>query len=467
MSMTTQIQFEAAAADDAPLLALPKLGLLVLRRQRPGFDPQWGKQMEDAARGRLKALGGDIVEPAVGVVDDPTLRAAIATFSAEACGAVIVLQPNMGDVRLIPTLAQQWDGAIVLWATPERLDTDRVSSCSLVGAHAAAALLRQFQRPFEIAYSDPRDAGQTQLEQSIRIATAAAQLCRSKIGLVGQHAPGFINMHVDPATLMQQLGVHLHHIGLAEMMTLMQSLDAADVERDVQQALALPIDRGEVTDEQLAVDSRFYLATRRLMDDLTLDAIAVRCWPEMPNQIGQWPYLAMARLTTEGRVIALEGDADGATTGLMLKLLGLGPGYISDWLEHSGRNITLWHPGHAPLWLTQLDGSGRGPRLGRHFNTNHPIVIDAALKPDYPITLCRLWRCDGQYRMTAMEAHTRPMNRPLSGATALAELVDRDADDWFQQLCHAGMPHHITVVEGHQAKLLSRLARHLNLPWGP
>ena len=83
----------------------------MLRRQRPGFDPQWGRQMEEAARARLLALGAELVEPAVGVVDDPTLRAAIATFASEGCGAVVVLQPNMGDVRLIPTLAQQWGGA--------------------------------------------------------------------------------------------------------------------------------------------------------------------------------------------------------------------------------------------------------------------------------------------------------------------------------------------------------------------
>ena len=441
---------------------LPKVGFLVLRRQRPGFDPQWGRQMEDAARQRLNAMGAALVEPAAGVVDDPTLRAAIADFTAAGCEAVIVLQPNMGDVRLIPTLAQQWPGAIVLWATPERLDTDRVSSCSLVGAHAAAALLRQLQRSFEIAYSDPRTPEQDQLQQSIRLAHAAGRLRRSKIGLVGQHAPGFINMAVDPATLMQQLGVHLHHIGLAEMTTLMQSFASEEVEADVQIAMSLPIDRGDITDEQLATDSRFHLAMRRLMDELTLDAIAVRCWPEMPNQVGQWPYLAMARLTTEGRVVALEGDADGAMTGLVLKLLGLGPGYISDWLEHRDRRITLWHPGHAPLWLTQAR-----PRLGRHFNTNHPIVIDAELRSDLPITLCRIWRCDGQYRMTAAEAHTRPPERPLLGAAGIAELTDRDADAWFQDLCHAGMPHHITIVEGHHAKLLQRLARHLNLPWGP
>ena len=44
---------------------------------------------------------------------------------------------------------------------------------------------------------------------------------------------------------------------------------------------------------------------KQLIKDQNLDAIAVRCWPEFPNSkvFQAWPYLALARLATEGNFI--------------------------------------------------------------------------------------------------------------------------------------------------------------------
>jgi hypothetical protein len=41
---------------------------------------------------------------------------------------------------------------------------------------------------------------------------------------------------------------------------------------------------------------------------------------------------------------------------------------------------------------------------------------------------------------------------------ALAKM-NCDPGEWFQELCHAGMPHHVAVIEGHHAAFLKRLAR--------
>ena len=48
-----------------------------------------------------------------------------------------------------------------------------------------------------------------------------------------------------------------------------------------------------------------------------LDAPAMQEWPELPNVLGQWPYLAMSRLQDDGFPLSMEGDVDAAIT-LML-----------------------------------------------------------------------------------------------------------------------------------------------------
>ena len=57
--------------------------------------------------------------------------------------------------------------------------------------------------------------------------------------------------------------------------------------------------------EDLIHSSKHYLTMKQLIKDQNLDAIAVRCWPEFPNSkvFQAWPYLALARLATEGNFI--------------------------------------------------------------------------------------------------------------------------------------------------------------------
>ena len=117
--------------------------------------------MEDRVRARLKKSGFAIFEPGEKAVDDASLRRSLAACEAEKIDAIVVLQTTMGDARLVPTLAQLWPDPVILWATPEKPDGDMISSCSLVGAHCWASVLRQMHHPFELVYGDP-DAAETE-----------------------------------------------------------------------------------------------------------------------------------------------------------------------------------------------------------------------------------------------------------------------------------------------------------------
>jgi L-fucose isomerase-like protein len=434
-----------------------RAGFLAIGRKRPGFDPDWGRQMTAAAWAACEAAPFETVRPRRPVVDDATLRQAIDEFRQAGCRALLVLQPTMGDGRLAPILAQLWNDPLVLWATPERPEADRVTACSLVGAHVFASTWRQMHRPFELVYGHPDEPQtQEQLLTATRLTATAASLRRSKVALVGYHAPGFVNIHADPVALNDQLGVQLQHISLAEFQGRVEACDPKSVEHDVEtvEAMQIPMDES-LQREDLAANSRYYLAIRELIAEENLDALALRCWPELPNQFGHWPYLAMMRLTEQGRSIALEGDVDGALLGLIGHRLNIGTGYITDWLAHDESTITLWHPGHAPRNLCVPDSL----RLGRHFNNEKPLVVDAELAAGRPVTLARMWRCDGRYRFTVFTGRTVAPQQRLAGAHGVVAVDDEPPVALFERLCHAGMPHHLNVFEGDHAALWRRAWR--------
>lgn len=68
---------------------------------------------------------------------------------------------------------------------------------------------------------------------------ATGRLRPAKTGLVGNHAPGFVNMAAEPFRISRDLGVQLCHFGLEEFYRLIESQDESTVRQDVQRAEAI------------------------------------------------------------------------------------------------------------------------------------------------------------------------------------------------------------------------------------
>jgi L-fucose isomerase-like protein len=441
----------------------PKVGVVFLGRRRPGFDMEWGKVMEQRVRGWLPKTQFSIFEPSEKAVDDASLRRIMAACEAQKVDAIVLLQTTMGDGRLAPTMAQLWPNPLILWATPEKQDGDMISSCSLVGAHCWASVLRQMGHTFELVYGDP-DAAATQqrFHEAVRLAATVRRLKTVRLGVIGGHAPGYFAMGGDPFFIHRGTGAQVQTFSLIEFGNVVNELSNDVVAADVAKVKALGFPHKDTTDDDLPMASRLYLAMKSFFENENLDALTIREWPEMPNVFGQWPYLGVARLVEEGRAIGIEGDADGALCAWIAESLGLGRCYLSDWLEHDEKTITIWHGGAAPVSLCEPVGKPGGPQIARHFNIKKPAVIEATIRADMPITVFRFWRLDGKYFFTAREGETIKPKRHLMATNALARMKDNPIE-WFEEFCHAGMPHHVAVVQGHHAAFLKRLARVLNI----
>jgi len=437
----------------------PKLGVIFLGRRRPGFDMDWGRRMEERVRGWLQQSGFPFCEPPEKAVDDSSLRRAMSAFQSQNVEVIVLLQTTMGDGRLCPTLAQLWPDPLVLWATPEKPDGDMISSCSLVGAHCWASVFRQLGHSFELVYGDPDNSFTLQrFCETIRLAATLRRLRMVRLGAIGGHAPGYFAMGADPFAIHRGLGAQVQTFSLIEFSNVLHELSAADVAEDVARFKEMGLPHKDTSDDDLPMASRLYLTMRHFLDTENLDALTIREWPEMPNTFGQWPYLGVARLTDEGRAVGIEGDADGALSAWMAENLGLGRCYLSDWLEHDQDTITLWHGGAAPLSLCEPVGEPGGPRVARHFNIKKPAVIEATIRAGMPVTVFRFWRLDGKYFLTAREGETLKPRRHLMATNALARM-NAVPHEWFEDICHAGMPHHVAVVRGHHKALLRRMAR--------
>ena len=444
------------------------LGVVMLGRKRPGFDQEWNRVMLEKSLAAMQRLGIPTVGADKHVVDDATLAEALKDVQAAHCQALLVLQPSIGNGQLALTVTQKWQDPIVLWATPERPTDGKVSSCSLVGQHLWASVLRQADHPFEFVYGAPDDpAFQHDLVRAIALCRTHRYLRHAKVGVVGTHVPGFIDLASDPFMLRRKLGIQVHPLSLPQFIDRVRGIDQAAVDEDVAAVRKLGLRAVDVSEDTLDVNSRVYLAMLELMQEESLSALALQCWPEIPNMLGQWPYLAVSRLSSAGHAIAIEGDVDGSITSLMSSSLGIGPGFLTDWLEHDANSVLFWHPGMAPLDMCHAIGSEAGPTLGQHFNIAKPLVVDGQLRPDQDVTVMRLWRCDNDYHMTAFEGRSTTPRRKVTGNSTQVEFGGEPIPERFDRLLHAGMPHHVSLYFGRQAETFRRLARLLQVVWHP
>src|SRR6202000_342259 len=202
-----EMETQQATSSQAPV------GVLIFGRKRPGFDQDWNAKVRDRCRNSLSQVGFTCIGAEEVVLDDETVSGALDRITKAGCLALIVIQPSLADGQYALTVSQRWTGPIILWATPERPGDGKVSSCSLVGQHLWASILRQADRPFEFVYGDPESV-RAELRQAVALSETVQRLRSAKLGVVGTHAPGFLDLAADPFLIRKPFGLQLHPLSL-------------------------------------------------------------------------------------------------------------------------------------------------------------------------------------------------------------------------------------------------------------
>ena len=444
-----------------------KVGVLIFGRKRPGFDQEWNRQIRERMLTSLKGLNFTCVGADNLMLDDDTIHPAMDEIVAAGCEALIIIQPSIADGQFAFTVAQRWNGPIILWATPEKPGDGKVSSCSLVGTQLWGSLYAQANQPFEFVYGG--EEAHDDLLRAVALVSTVVRLRKSKVGVVGTHVPGFVDLAADPFLISKTFGLQMHSLSLPQFIERVRNAAIEPVREDVAEVEKLglqPAGLSKPLDEAaMEVNSRFFLSMNELMKEANLSALALQCWPELPVMLGHWPYFAVSRMNAAGGAVSIEGDVDGAIGSLVGRYLGIGAGFLTDWLEHDANTIFFWHPGMAPLDMCNLDSEEDAPTIGQHFNGGQPFVVDGPLQTGSRVTISRFWRCGERYHLTAFEGTAIAPRRKISGNSLLVEVDGRPVPERFDELLHEGLPHHVTLHYGNHAETFRRLARLLRIKW--
>ena len=138
---------------------------------------------------------------------------------------------------------------------------------------------------------------------------------------------------------------------------------------------------------QQEVIARFKIALKGMASRHGYDALAVRCWPEVPEQAGVMICAAMGGVA-DILPTACEGDVLGAAAMLALKALTGWPPMLVDLshVDEKDQSVLMWHCGNSPLcWADET-----GARLECHFNRDTMGVVRSMVFRSGPATVFQL-----------------------------------------------------------------------------
>jgi len=323
----------------------------------------------EASREALAALGTRLgfelayTSPAVGDEGEARQRAA----EAQAAGVDLLLLQHTtftsGD-PVVPFL--ELPIPLGLWALPEVTTGGFLPQNALCGMNLA--LSHPVARPLPVKwfYGGVDDPGfERELGTTIAALRGWRALRAGRVLWIGGPAPGYDRLRAVP-----DLPLRVDRAELSAFLADVARVTDADVE-----------ERLATVDEPTSFDRGLLRACVRLEVALEraargYDGVALRCWPEIPEQAGAMACAAFGRLEDRGCTMACEGDVGGLASQLAVAAVTEHPAVLLDLSHVDGAELLFWHCGNvARVW------AAAGTRLEPHFNRALPAVRVMRLRP--------------------------------------------------------------------------------------
>lgn len=249
-----------------------------------------------------------------------------------------------------------------------------------------------------------------------RAASAKARLRGRVMGLYGGRSLGIDTGTFDPMQWRSQFGVDVDHIDQLEIIRRAELVDSERVDQTMEwmseNFASIAFDDGKLTKEKLRFQVRCYLANKDINAEKGLDFISVKCMTELSDHYV--PQCISAALMPgpydgEGKKqpcsMSCEADGDGALSMEILKeVSGGGPTLFADVSHMDAEKKILYLPncGGMCSWFAGRSDDAKD-------NLKH-VELRPSVRPGGgaityftaapgPITLARLYRVSGHYRM--------------------------------------------------------------------
>ena len=314
-----------------------------------------------------------------GAVETVKEGRAFADFLAEHKGeydGIILSLPNFGDENGAVTALESCGVPILIQAYPDEIgEMDfqhrRDAFC---GKFSIMDVFYQYGLPFTIFPPHTAAPGSDTFAGHLRDFAALCRVVRGMkkftIGAIGARTTAFKTVRFDELAL-QSYGITTETLDLSEVIRRIRTFDTAgSVFKEKEEHLRNYTTWKGVPEEKIKLHTALGCVLDELIEEYSLDALALRCWNELELDLGISPCVLLSDLNNRGTAAACELDVCNAVAMRALALASDGPATVLDWNNNYGddpEKCILFHCGPVPQDLM----------TGKGHITDHPMFAKA------------------------------------------------------------------------------------------
>ena len=452
---------------------------------RPTFDLTCAQANFDSARSLLIELGATVVGPSelVMTVED------LAAVKLPSADLHILFMASFADASPAVELFGKVKGPILGWSMREPGEVgERLKLNSMCGVNLAAHALMNVGQSIRHIHGNADEAKvRTAISDALagklpeatapkpivgefapvgEVDKAFAWLKGKKIGAVGDAPIGFTPCVFDGQQLNKYFGLDVRQITITDAFGRIAEVKEEARELAYANAVAAQPSLSSVNVDEAKKVYGVEVALDTWREEESLDAIAIRCWPEFPTDMGACICSSLGRLSDRGTVTTCERDVLGAVTMMVCESLGSDENYLVDIVDLDADKglVRLWHCGSA---ATKLAADPQNATQTTHCNRKLGVAGNFPLKTG-PVTLFRIDRDvdpsnSTGLRMVVSRGESIPAPNHFQGNTATV-ITQPDAAALVNGIVTGGYPHHLVISWIDVRPGIRQMAKMLGIP---
>ncbi|NQU74939.1 MAG: hypothetical protein HQ546_01325 [Planctomycetes bacterium] len=419
------------------------------------------REMKDVLEGLgHKVLMLDEKATRHGAVETPEEGRIYASFlrqHAGEFGGVIVCLPNFGDETGAVCALKDAGVPILIQAYPDDLDkmSPDLRRDAFCGKFSVMNIFYQYGMKFTALKPHtvyPKDARFAEnVDYFDRLCRVVNGMRGMVVGSVGARTTAFKTVRIDELAL-QRAGINMETIDLSHVFDRMEKLDAKACQEKAK-TLGDYIRWEGVPEDAKDKVVRLGVVLDELIHEYGMNALGLRCWIELQQQLSICPCVVMSELNNRSIPAACEVDIGNAITMYALHLASGDVAACMDWNNNYGdddNKCILFHCGAAPQ--SMLRGKGHvecHAMLARAVGPEHSWGCNTERFKPTPFTYGSLTTENGKLKFYLGQGRYTddPIADDFFGCAGVAAI--ENLQTVLQTVGQTGHRHHMSITPGH------------------